>query len=485
MYRQIAVPPVGLHSVEEQEELGRQARKSLPRSAARDCSVDGRDPVDLITAQDESRLASLVPLRHARMGVSPFRFYRGTAGLMAYDLAGQADTGVNVIICGDAHIGNFGFYASPERNLMFDLNDFDESAPGPWEWDVKRMAASAAMASLAHNNDRKDAERVAAKAVGAYRRAMKRFAEMPMIDRYYLSVRDDMLIDSLNGRSRQELTRVTEKARRRTSEQAVQKLMVTGPDGWRRFREEPPVLQHLRSADQYAVNELTTQYLSSVRPDIALLVANTRPVDIALRVVGVGSVGTRCYVVALEGPDGLPLVLQIKEAQESVITRAQTLRASKAQPLDAAGESGDLAALSATMSAKSVLSDAYSQGRRVVACQQVLQSVSDNFLGWLSFEDRDYYVRQFRDMKGSVDVDTIGGSMLARYARTCAILLARAHAQSPACYWIAGYLGKSDVFDRAVGAWSLDYADQMSKDYEAYKQAIADGRVEASEVAQE
>jgi uncharacterized protein (DUF2252 family) len=314
---------------------------------------------------------------------------------------------------------------------------------------------------------------------------MKRFAEMPMIDRYYLSVRDDMLIDSLNGRSRQELTRVTEKARRRTSEQAVQKLMVTGPDGWRRFREEPPVLQHLRSADQYAVNELTTQYLSSVRPDIALLVANTRPVDIALRVVGVGSVGTRCYVVALEGPDGLPLVLQIKEAQESVITRAQTLRASKAQPLDAAGESGDLAALSATMSAKSVLSDAYSQGRRVVACQQVLQSVSDNFLGWLSFEDRDYYVRQFRDMKGSVDVDTIGGSMLARYARTCAILLARAHAQSPACYWIAGYLGKSDVFDRAVGAWSLDYADQMSKDYEAYKQAIADGRVEASEVAQE
>ena len=467
----ISVPPAGLHSVPEQEDLGKRARKIVPRSAARECTIGDRDPVELLRRQDLSRVPELLPVRYARMSVSPFRFYRGTAGLMAHDLAGQPQTGVRVVLSGDAHIGNFGFYASPERNLIFDLNDFDEAAPGPWEWDVKRLAASVMVASRERGGSREYAEGQTRQTVGAYRRALRRFVEMPMLDRYYLSVRDDMLGDNLSGQSLEELRRVTRKARRRTSEQAVRKLMTTGPDGWRRFREDPPVLQHPLAGVRDAVGELVTQYLHSVRPDVALLVANCRVADIARRVVGVGSVGTRCYLAALEGPDSVPVVLQIKEAQESVVAAAQR---------DLTRGSRDGWREAARMSSRAVLRDT-TQGRRVVTCQQVLQSVSDPFLGWLTFAGHDYYVRQFRDMKGGFDVDELEHGLLSRYAAACATLLARAHAQSPACYWIAGYLGESSVFDRAVAAWAGEYADQSRSDYDALLQAVHDGRVPVSD----
>ena len=473
MNADISRPPVGLHSVAEQEQLGRSARKAIPRSAARECPISDRDPVALLQRQDATRLPELVPLRHARMSVSPFRFYRGTAGLMAYDLAGQPITGVRVVACGDAHIGNFGFYASPERNLVFDLNDFDEAAPGPWEWDVKRLAASVAVASKDRGGDRRHGEDLAVQTVGVYRRALRHFVQMPMLDRYYLAVRDDMLSEHVSGQSRQELKRVTRQARRRTSEQAVRKLMITGPDGWRRFREHPPVLEHPKVAVRDRLSELVNQYLHSVRPDIALLVANCRITDVTRRVVGVGSVGTRCYLVALEGPDELPIILQIKEAQQSVLTSAL-------DEIPDQQQSPAPLALSPLTGRRGSQGQAVSQGERVVSCQQVLQSVSDAFLGWLTADGRDFYVRQFRDMKGGFDVDQLEHGMLSRYAAACATLLARAHAQSPACYWIAGYLGGSDVFDRAVGAWAVEYAGQAGRDYEALVQAIHDGRVAAA-----
>lgn len=459
-YSDISIPPAELRTTRTQRQLGRQARKGLARSAARDCPIPDRDPLELLHAQDQTRLQDLVPVRYGRMGIDPFRFYRGTAALMAHDLEGQAYTGVEVIACGDAHLSNFGFYASPERNLVFDLNDFDESAPAPWEWDVKRLAASTVLGAMQRGVGPKDATSLAVGATAAYRSALARLTQTPMLDRYYSSVRDDTLTGQmgLDARERREIAKVADKARRRTSEHAARKLLETGPDGRLRFREEPPVLAHVDEAVKSGLVELFQRYQASTRPDVAVLLASCRIVDVARRVVGVGSVGTRCYVLALLDPTGAPIILQVKQAQRSVLVQHRARH---------------------RLPHLSLLAGPVPEGRRVVTCQQALQAFSDSFLGWLSFGGHDYYVRQFRDMKGSFDVDTMDPRLLPRYAKACAVMLARAHSQSPASAWIAGYLGTSDVFDRAVGAWACDYATQAMRDFEALREAIDAGRIEA------
>ncbi|MCH4250015.1 MAG: DUF2252 domain-containing protein [Microbacteriaceae bacterium] len=456
MYGDISRPDTAHFQAAQQAELGRQARQSLPRSAARECVIPERDPLDLLRAQDATRLQDLVPLRYGRMSVDPFRFYRGTAGIMAHDLESQPNTGVEVVACGDAHLSNFGFYASPERNLVFDLNDFDEAAPAPWEWDVKRLAASVVLAARQEGASAKTCERLARQITGAYRETIRRLALTPLLERYYQSVRDDELTADLSGRARAELDRVRRKATRRTSAQAARKMLEPTSTGGVRFREQPPVLTHVNDDLRDALSDLFTQYASSTRPDIAVLLSGCRLVDVARRVVGVGSVGTRCFVVALLGPVGEPIILQVKEAQQSVLVQH---RAEHRLPR------------------LHLISRRFPEGRRVVACQQILQSVSDSFLGWLSYNNHDYYVRQFRDMKGSFDVDSMDPGVLLRYGRACATMLARAHSQSPTCAWIAGYLGKSDAFDRAVAGWSVEYADQAEVDFDRLKSAISTGAV--------
>lgn len=461
MYSEVSIPPVEQRTTEAQAELGRAARRDLPRSAARDCTITDRDPIALLEQQDATRLADLVPLRYARMNVDSFRFYRGTALLMAHDLEHQPTTGVELISCGDAHLSNFGFYASPERNLVFDLNDFDESAPAPWEWDVKRLATSCVLAARQSGVDRKETEAIARDVVATYRQVLRRLSQTSLLDRYYLSVRDDTLTARLSKENQALLARVTKKARKRTSAQAARKLLIEDADGTLRFREDPPVLAHIGDDLRASVEHLYRDYLETTRPDIALLLSNCRIIDVARRVVGVGSVGTRCYVLALLDPSGAPLILQVKEAPASVLLQHRPHH---------------------VLPRRRLLSPRIPEGRRVVTCQQILQSVSDPFLGWLTAQGRDFYVRQFRDMKGSFDVDTLDVSLLPRYARACATILARGHSQSPACAWIAGYLGKSTSFDRAVAAWSLDYADQAERDFEALHEAIASGRVPVTEL---
>ena len=460
MYSDISVPPADLRTTEQQRQLGREARQQFPRSLARDCPIGARDPIALLRRQDRTRVPDLIPLRYARMSTDVFRFYRGTAALMAHDLERQPGTGVELISCGDAHLSNFGFYASPERNLVFDLNDFDESAPAPWDWDVKRLVASAVLAARQAGMGREATEQLAADVAGTYRTAIRRLADRSLIERYYLSVRDDALTGRLLDDAHDEIAKVTRKARRRTSERAARKLLETGPDGVLRFQENPPVLSHVDDAVCDGLQDVYRHYQASTRPDIAILLSSCRVVDVARRVVGVGSVGTRCYVLALLDPSGSPLILQIKEAQPSVLVQHRARH---------------------ILPRRRLLANRISEGRRVVTCQQVLQAVSDAFLGWLSFGGHDYYVRQFRDMKGSFNVDDLDAALLPRYANACATLLARAHAQSPMCAWIAGYLGKSTVFDRAVGAWALDYADQAERDYDALREAISSGRVTAAE----
>ncbi len=461
-YGDISIPPVDLRTLEAQLDLGREARKQIPRSAVRECVVPDRNPIALLQAQDTTRLPDLVPLRYGRMQVDPFRFYRGTAVLMAYDLERQPRTGVEVLACGDAHLSNFGFYASPERNLIFDLNDFDESAPAPWEWDLKRLAASAVIGARQRGVSRRESEKLAVSTVATYRTAIQRLAGTSLLNRYYWSVRDDMLAQQMSHdpQARKEIEKVAGKARRRTSEHAARRLLETGENGRLRFREDPPVLTHLGDTDEQQLTALVNSYLASTRPDITVLLSSCRLVDVARRVVGVGSVGTRCYVAALVDPSGAPIILQIKQAQSSVLLSHHARHA---------------------LPRMALFGEEVSEGRRVVICQQILQAFSDAFLGWLSFDGLDFYVRQFRDMKGSFDADTMDRALLARYVQACAVLLARAHSQSPACAWIAGYLGSSEKFDRAVGAWSSDYADQAEKDFDALRDAIASGAVPVAE----
>ncbi|HUS42162.1 MAG TPA: DUF2252 domain-containing protein [Ilumatobacteraceae bacterium] len=447
-------------TVEERHERGRAAREQTPRSSHADWgpAPDRPDPVDVLTAQDATRLQSLVPIRHGRMSVSPFTFYRGAAAIMAGDLALTPVSGLDAQLCGDAHLSNYGAFASAERNLVFDVNDFDETLPGPWEWDVKRLAASVALAGrsngFAHG---KTADAVEASVAG-YRTAMAHFAEQATLDVWYAELSVDKLEAALTKKSdRKRLSKSAAKARSKTSLKAMAKL-TERVDGALRIASAPPLIVPLRDLVHEDGEELRRQivhswdlYRDSIRDDRKALLERYRLVDIALKVVGVGSVGTRCMLALFVGrDDGDPLFLQVKEAEASVLE------------------------------AHLAPSTCDSPGERVVQGQRLIQASGDIFLGWSSGEGgHHYYWRQFHDMKGSADVETMGARRLSGYATICGWTLAHAHARSSDPIAIAGYLGKGSSFDRALTEFAFIYADQNDLDYAAMSAAIDDGRITA------
>lgn len=450
-------------SVAERAEAGRSARSAVPRSSHRFWEEpDGRaDPVSLLEEQDADRVPWLVPLRHGRMSVSPFTFYRGTARIMASDLATTPNSGLSVQLGGDAHLSNFGAYASPERQLLFDANDFDETLPGPFEWDLKRLATSFTVAADHLGFRRAECRKVTARSVEAYRTSMVRYAGMGYLERWYEHITaTDARVG--NGRNADKfdtrLDRFERKARSKTSLQALEKLAVE-ENGRYRIRSQAPVLFPLRELPEeydapamekaaYAAFDL---YKDTLADDRRCLLDRFTPVDIGVKVVGVGSVGTRCFIVLLEGRDSDdPLFLQIKEAGKSVLEEYL---------------------------APSVYSN---QGRRVVEGQRLTQAQSDIFLGWTEggLEQRHYYVRQLRDWKGSAEVEGATPDLLMYYAQFCGMTMARGHARTGDPVAIAAYLGKGDTLDRAITEFAEAYTEQNQRDYLQFRAAIDDGRLD-------
>ncbi|UFS60676.1 DUF2252 domain-containing protein [Subtercola endophyticus] len=436
---------------------GKELRRHLPRREhANFVPSAERDPLGILSLQAESRVQELIPLRNERMLSSPFAFYRGTAGIMAADLGREANTGIRVVSCGDAHVSNFGLFASPQRTLVFDLNDFDEAAVAPWEWDVKRLVASVVIGARQSNFTDENVRLAARAAAKAYREGLNDMMKLSVLERYYFRIDTETPDSGLDSAAQKVLDKATQQARRRTSQAFVEKISERGEDGRLLIREDPPVLTHVPDATEELVLELFEQYKRTVPSDIVKLLSQFTLTDIAMRVVGVGSVGTRCYILILTGPQGEALVLQVKEAQVSVL---QSFGGEHPGPNSQPRADPYNAAVDAL------------QGRRVVANQHILQAVSDSFLGYLKYDGRDFYVRQFRDMKGSIDVSTLKLSPFITYSAACGTLLARAHAQSEGAAVIAGYLGTSDVFDQAVVDWSLAYATQSLDDFHAFEAA--------------
>jgi len=453
--------------VDQDRARGKAAREALPRSAQGKFSTPDRSPVSILEEQHASRLAHLVPVRVGRMVQTPFAFFRGAAAVMAGDLSLEATSGHQVVACGDAHLANFGLYASPERRLVFDLNDFDEVFPAPWEWDVKRLAASIWLSGRNSGHSEEQCQTAAEASARGYRVAMRRLFEGTAAERYYFHVDMDVLMATMSsGRlSRKNiLEKDVEKAKRRTSEQVLAKMTTETVQGERRIVDQWPLVYHPETTTLDRVSALFDQYRDSLRADTAVLVSQYRLVDVALRVVGVGSVGTRCWVILMLGPSEEPLFLQAKEVQRSVLESHGGSR-----------PSSDVVRLLTS----------FGQGYRTVAGQRIMQAQSDPFLGWVGNaveadgQPRDYFVRQFRDMKGSFAVDQLGPGALADYAQLCGGVLARAHSQTPGTAFIAGYLGRSELFEKALAGWARHYADQTEKDHAELARAVRAGRLDA------
>ncbi len=452
----------------ESAERGRAARGGTPRSAHGDWAPasDRRDPVAVLAAQAASRVPELIPIRYGRMLVSPFTFYRGAAAVMAADLAATPDSGIAVQACGDAHISNFGAFAAPDRRLVFGPNDFDETLPGPWEWDVKRMAASAEIAGrdvgLAADRRRWIVE----DCVREYREGMRGFAAESHLDVWYDRLTASELVERFGGRlgkrGRIVFAKPFARARRKTSLRAVKKL-TERVAGELRFRSVPPLLVPFRELfdpgdarnESAYVRELLDAYAASLSVDRRYLFETYRLLDMARKVVGVGSVGTRAWVFLLVGREGKdPLVLQAKEAQASVL-----------EPYLGASEFAN-------------------HGERVVRGQRISHAASDIFLGWqrsegLDGREHDFYVRQLWDWKASADLATMSEAGLHAYTRACGWSLARAHARSGDRLAIAAYLGAGPVFDRAIARFATAYADQNELDHQRLADAAAAGEVAA------
>ena len=454
-------------SVAERAARGRAARAEVPRSshAVFEPAPHRLDPIDLLERQADARVPELVPVRYGRMVVSPFTFYRGAALIMASDLAATPRSGLLAQCCGDAHLSNFGLYASPERRLVFDINDFDETLPGPWEWDVKRLAVSMLVAARNSGFSVKDQERIVLDTVGEYRVRMAEFAAMRNADVWYTRFEIEQLIPHLRsqvgGKMRKRLDKAVAKALTRDSLQAFSKLSQE-VDGERHIVSEPPLIVRLddyedtedRDRIRADVERLLRGYSLTLQHERRVLLAQYRLVDLARKVVGVGSVGTRAAIALLLGRDEQdPLFLQIKEAQPSVLE-------------EFAGPS-----------------EYRNSGERVVAGQRIMQASSDNFLGWISDTpdvhgvSRDYYVRQLRDWKRSIAVEAMDPRALSVYGQLCAVTLCHAHARSGDRVAIAAYLGSGDVFDRAILTFSEAYAEQNDRDYKTLIKAVRTGRL--------
>jgi uncharacterized protein (DUF2252 family) len=456
----------------ERAARGAQARAEVPRESHADFKVPASrpDPITLLEGQAKARVPELVPVRWGRMMVSPFTYYRGAALPMASDLATTPVSGLTVQACGDAHLSNFGVFGSAERRLVFDVNDFDETLPGPWEWDVKRLAASMEVAARSNGFSGKQRRKIVAATVASYRQAMRDFAGMTQLDIWYAHADIDQLraqFDAqLDARQRKLVTKSAAKARTRDSMQELAKLTTT-VDGQLQIVSDPPLLvpieelisdQAQRSALESEVHSIIGKYRRTLETDRRHLVDQYEFVHLARKVVGVGSVGTRCWIVLMLGRDESdPLFLQVKEAEESVLSRFLGV------------------------------SEFANMGQRVVAGQRLMQASSDIFLGWhriaagLDGKQRDFYVRQLRDWKFSVDIDAMVPSGMRMYGELCGWTLARAHARSGDRIAIAAYLGGSDVFDQAITEFADAYADQNERDHDAVVDAVKSGRIVAEQ----
>ncbi|MEV7770939.1 DUF2252 domain-containing protein [Kitasatospora sp. NPDC086791] len=444
----------------ERRRRGRAARDRVSRSDHGRWipAADRPDPLGVLERQGEDRVARLLPIRYGRMADSPFSYLRGAAAVMAADLAAVPETGLTVQLCGDAHLVNFGVYASPERALLFDVNDFDETYPGPFEWDVKRLAASVAVAARDNGLDEERVHRAARTAVTGYATAMRLLAGMGELEAWYARVDTADLLPLLTKPGqRKRFEAELAHARRRTSLQAFGKL-TEERDGQRRIISAPPLIEPLKKTDLRGVGKVFSDYRATLAEDRRVLLDRYRFVDAATKVVGVGSVGTRCFIVLLEGRDGQdPLFLQLKEAGRSVLE----------DHLPPARAEAEVAA--------------HHGGRRVVTGQHLMQAASDIFLGWTTGPaGRHFYGRQLRDMKGSAEIGEMRPSGLRAYADLCGRTLARAHARSGDRLAIAGYLGSADTFADAVAEFALRYADRTVVDHGELVAAIADGRITAT-----
>jgi uncharacterized protein (DUF2252 family) len=452
----------------ERAQRGKRARDQAPFAAHAvwNPSSDRLEPLALLEEQATSRLAELVPIRYGRMMVSPFSYFRGAALPMAADLATTPVSGIEVQLCGDAHMSNFGVFGSPERHLIFDVNDFDETAPGPWEWDVKRLAASLEIAGRENGYSGKDRVRIVGHAVRSYRETMRELASVPMMSVWYAHLNVEEILPRfsalLDPKKTPNVWKAITKARAHDSHQAFDKLCFE-QDGETKIVHDPPLIVPVEyfiggvhpDVAAEALSQIMRSYSATLEPDLQHLLAQHEYVHMARKVVGVGSVGTDAWIALLLSlEDESPLFLQVKEAQASVLER---------------------------FTAKSTFSN---HGERVVRGQRLMQAASDIFLGWLTFawdgSERDYYFRQLRDWKGSVDVDGMTPAGMDVWGRMCGWTLARAHARTGDRIAIASYLGKTERFDLAVTEFAASYADQNQRDYDALVAAVGSGRVVAN-----
>jgi uncharacterized protein (DUF2252 family) len=448
---------------EERIVLGKSIRKQVPRSSHGDWTpaTDRPDPLDLLQAQDKGRLQDLLPIKYGRMVASPFAFLRGSAVVMASDLAASPVSGQNVLLCGDAHLANFGVFATPERNLVFDINDFDETYPGPWEWDLKRLAASAVVAGRENGFKDKTCRQLALEVCRSYRKSMQRFFQASILDVWYYHVDANSVLkvfDKYARKSSKSARKTVTKARSHTRQRTLQKLTEV-VDGKKQIVNDPPLLERLsdrlseEQKQQISKQDFESawfEYINSLPEDRRRLLTRYRISDAALRVGGVGSVGTRCTIALLEGDaDEDALILQQKQTGPSA--------------LEAYLPKMDFA----------------SQAQRVVIGQRLMQAASDIFLGWHHSEgiSIDFYWRQLKDMKASFDVANLDASGLETYLKVCGLCLARAHARTGDAAAISGYLGSGDVFDKAIRDFAVAYAGQTENDHQALVDAVQSGRI--------
>jgi uncharacterized protein (DUF2252 family) len=438
---------------EERLTVGKAMRRSLvhDRHAVWKAAAKTRDPVRILAASNRDRLPELVPIRYGRMLRSPFTFLRGSAGLMAHDLATTPGTNLRVQACGDCHLMNFGLFATPERNLVFDINDFDETLPAPWEWDVKRLAVSFAVASRDAGHSDSQAREAAIESVRAYREHLRDFSKMSPLQVWYDRIDERRLVEMApDVEAARRRKKFAQKARQRVGEYLLPKIS-SEAGGRRRLLDQPPILFHAdEKGDLDRARAAMEDYRLSLSDPVRVLFDRYRLDDIAVKVVGIGSVGMRCLVGLFSSAEGDPLLLQFKEASRSVL----------------APYAGD--------------SVYQNQGQRVVTGQRLMQSSSDIFLGWTrGRKGFHFFGRQLRDMKFSFPVELAPPKGLRLYADVCGLTLARAHAKSGDAAAISGYLGKSDAFDQAIGKFALAYADQNARDHAALVAAARSGRIEA------
>ena len=446
----------------ERYAAGKALRSKAPRTSHGEwvAASDRPEPISLLEESNRARVPELVPIRYGRMSLSPFAFLRGSAAVMANDLANTPVSGIQVQICGDAHLSNFGFFATPERNLVFDVNDFDETLPGSWEWDLKRLAASIVVAGRQHGYTAQENRQAVLGCVEEYRRLMRQMASMGALDVWYQHFDIGQIMELAKPKGREELQKQVEKAKQRRTNLGTFPKLAEQVEGTYRIKDEPPLIVHIedlgdvkktQAAEAEVIKSAFDAYVQTLPDDRKLLLSKYHFVDIARKVVGVGSVGTRAWVMLfMSGGDGDdPLFLQAKEAQASVL-----------EPY--------------------VGNSAYTNhGERVVQGQRLMQEASDIFLGWTHGLVVDLYIRQLRDMKLSEDIALLTRQQFGRYARLCALALARAHARSGDPAMINGYLGNSDAFAQAIALFAESYADQTERDHAALLAAIKEGRIQA------